>query len=117
MALRSWHALELEVRHMSDKDTKQEPGLPISREVNAKALQFIHLTITKLQDGGGESGGSESRESRESSESSESGEGGEAIDFLQSILAVNPGPDEWGPLLGLVEPIARIAGARNFERK
>ena len=52
-----------------------------------------------------------------SSEFSESSEGGEAIDFLENILAVNPGPDEWGPLLSIVGPIAKIAGARTLGRE
>ena len=78
----------------------------LNTDGSLKLRKFIELTIARIRAQDGEGGGSTGSESSESSESSE---GAEGVDILQSLIEVNPGPDEWGPLLALTEPLTRIA--------
>jgi hypothetical protein len=81
--------------------------------LGSKVRRFVELSFATADEcgsGGSEnSESSESSESSENSESSESSESKEACDsaVFRSMLAVNPDPTEWGPLLGAAELVAR----------
>jgi hypothetical protein len=91
------------------------PALPssLSEATSLKLRQFIELTVASDSSGGSEdSESSESSESSENSESSESSESKEACDsaLLGSLLAVDPAPSEWGPLLSTAGDVKGLLG-------
>jgi hypothetical protein len=70
---------------------------------------------------GSESGSSESSENSEDSEKTETSETSESSEktedsemkfFLEKIVAINPAPDEWGPLVSAIETVMATRIAR-----
>jgi hypothetical protein len=93
-------------------------SIQFSREASEKLRRFIELTSKSiLASGSTNSEASESSEASEDSENSEGSEDSESSEesegsedmLFQNLLAVNPGPDEWGPLLSAAEQVAKIA--------
>jgi hypothetical protein len=102
----------------SKPEAASQPYLSTPESIQAKARQFLKLTLDRFSDIAGSdttensetSESSEDSETSESSESSEDTEGSETTEdsendvlkqWLRNVLEANLIPDEWGPVVRL----------------